>query len=139
MNITYEPLITLIRGYFPALQAIYLFGSVATGHQGPESDVDLGVLLGPRDAKAAGSLLGSELQCDLEALLGRKVDLLNLRLVPTVLQKEVISAECRIYEGDRYATEEFEMLTLSLYQKLNEERKEIVAGALAEGGRFHRI
>lgn len=135
----YEQVITVVRSRFPKLQALYLFGSFATGHEGSQSDVDLGMLLSHEDSKAAGSLIGSELQCELEALLGRSVDLLNLRLVPTVLQKEVIAAERCIYEGDRYAREEFEMLTLSLYQKLNEERKEIVAGALAEGGRFHRI
>jgi len=47
-------------------------------------------------------------------------------------------AERRIYTGDEYAAEEFEMLTLSYYQKLNEER----AGVLAEGlrsGRFYDV
>jgi len=55
-----------------------------------------------------------------------------------VLQKEVIAADLRIYTGDEYAADEFEMLTLSRYQKLNEERAEIVEEALA-GGRFHQV
>ncbi|MEA3396520.1 MAG: nucleotidyltransferase domain-containing protein, partial [Chloroflexota bacterium] len=66
-------------------------------------------------------------------LLKKKVDLINLRRVPTVLQKEVIAADRRIYHADEYAADEFEMLTLSYYQKLNEERAEIIEDALATG------
>ena len=80
----------------------------------------------------------SDLRFDLETLLGKEVDLINLRRVPTVLQKEVVVADCRIYAGNEFAAEEFEMLTLSYYQKLNEERAEIVADAIS-GGRFHQV
>lgn len=124
--------------HYPDTQAVYLFGSYAAGQEWPESDVDIGLLLSPAEAKKIGSLLISDLRFDLETLLGKEVDLINLRRVPTVLQKEVIAADCRIYEGDRFAAEEFEMLTLSYYQKLNEERAEIVAEAL-RGGRFHQV
>jgi len=55
-----------------------------------------------------------------------------------VLQKEVIAANRCIYQGDKFADEEFEMLTLSQYQKLNSEREGIIESALA-GGRFHQI
>jgi len=74
----------------------------------------------------------------LESLLSRDVDLINLRRVPTVLRKEVIAADRRIYSGDEYAADEFEMLTLSLYQKLNEERAGIVEDAMA-GGRLYKV
>lgn len=46
--------------------------------------------------------------------------------MPTVFQKEIVTTGRRIACADNYAAEEFEMLTLSLYQKLNEERKEIL-------------
>jgi hypothetical protein len=78
----------------------------------------------------------NDLRFDLETLLGKEVDLINLRRVPTVLQEEVVVADGRIYDGDWFAAEEFEMLTLSYYQKLNEERAEIVSSALSSG-RFH--
>jgi uncharacterized protein len=61
------------------------------------------------------------------------VDLINLRQVSTVLQKEVIAADRRIYLADEYAAAEFEMLTLSYYQKLNKERATIIRDALATG------
>lgn len=63
---------------------------------------------------------------------------MNARGVSTVLQKEIIMAERRIFCADRYATDEFEMLVLSFYQKLNEERAEIVAEGL-RSGRFYGV
>lgn len=131
-------IIRMVLEHVPDAQAIYLFGSYGTEQEWPESDVDIAVLLPPDEAKKAGSLMMSDLRFALESLLKKDVDLINLRRMPTVLQKEVVTAGCRIYEGDRYAAEEFEMLTLSYYQKLNEERAEIVASALTSG-RFHQL
>jgi hypothetical protein len=47
-------------------------------------------------------------------------------------------ADRRIYCGAEYAADEFEMLTLSFYQKLNQERREVLAEGL-RGGRFHNV
>jgi len=125
-------------GRYPDAQAIYVFGGCGTDYERADSDVDLALLLPPERARAAGELALCDLRFELESLLGRDVDLINLREVSTVLQKEVVVADRRIYTGDEYAADEFDMLTLSYYQKLNEERSEIIAAALA-GGRFHRI
>lgn len=133
-----DPVVKAILSHHPAAQAIYLFGSFGTENERDDSDVDVALLLAPDEAKRAGSLLQSGLCLDLENLLGRNVDLINLRCVSTVLQKEIIAADRRIHDGDTKAADEFEMLTLSQYQKLNEERAEIVASALA-GGRLHGV
>ncbi len=126
-------IIDTILAHFPETQAIYLFGSYQTADERPTSDVDMALLLPPQQAKAVGSLALSTLRSELEAYLGRDVDLINLRQAPTVLQKEVVAAERRIYLADEYAAAEFEMLTLSYYQKLNEERGFIIRDALATG------
>lgn len=131
-----DEIIRTVLEHYPNTQAVYLFGSYGTEQEWPDSDVDIAVLLLPEEAKKAGLFQMSDLRFDLETLLGKEVDLINLRRVPTVLQKEVVVADCRIYEGDWFAAEEFEMLTLSFYQKLNEERAEIVASALS-GRMFH--
>jgi predicted nucleotidyltransferase len=128
---------TVLKSY-PGAQAIYLFGSYGTEDEWPESDVDVAVLLSPNETKKAGSMVLSDLSIDLQSLLKKDVDLINLRRVSTVLQKEIVAADRRIYTGDLYATEEFEMLTLSKYQKLNEERTGIIGSALVEG-RFHQV
>lgn len=111
--------------HYPTVQGIYLFGSYGTSDQRTDSDVDIALLLPEDEAEQAGFLALSDLQLELSAALGRDVDLLNVRLVSTVFQKEIIFGEL-IYCGDRYAVDEFEMLTLSYYQKLNEERAEIL-------------
>ncbi|MDD5451290.1 MAG: nucleotidyltransferase domain-containing protein [Desulfovibrionales bacterium] len=112
--------------YYPDLQAIYIFGTYGTDEEWPDSDVDIALLLPWKKAKEAGSLMISDLRFELESLLNKDVDLINLREVSTILQKEVIVAGRRIYCADEYATDEFEMLVLSYYQKLSEERRDIL-------------
>lgn len=131
-------LIQLILNTWPDTQAIYLFGSWGTEYERPESDVDIAMLLPAPQAKKAGSLILTDLHYALQSLLNREVDLINLRQAPTVLQKEVVMAGRRIFCIPGIVADEFELLVLALYQKLNEER----AGILAEGmssGRFYSL
>ena len=134
----YRPVIEAVLKHHPDAQAIYLFGSHGTEHEWPSSDVDIALLLPPEKARQSGSLALSPLWLELECLLGKSVDLINLRQVSTVLQKEIIMADRRIYCGAEYAADEFEMLTLSFYQKLNQERREVLAEGL-RSGRFHNV
>ncbi len=132
-----ERLISLVLETWPDTQAIYLFGSWGSAYERPESDVDIAVLLPAPQAKKAGSLALSDLHLALQTALDREVDLINLRQVPTVLQKEVVMTGRRIFCVPGPIVDEFELLVLALYQKLNEER----AGILAEGfrsGRFYQ-
>lgn len=70
---------------------------------GNRSDVDIAVLLPHQEAKAAGSS----------------------RTAPIVLQKEIIGGGTCVFA--------VEMLVLSLYGKLNEERREILEEFYASG------
>ncbi|MDP1559095.1 MAG: nucleotidyltransferase domain-containing protein [Nitrosomonas sp.] len=131
-------LIQLILNTWPDTQAIYLFGSWGTEYERPQSDVDIAVLLPAPQARKARSLVLTDLHYALQSLVNREVDLVNLRQAPTVLQKEVAMAGRRIFCVTGTVVDEFGLLVLSLYQKLNEER----AGVLAEGlgsGRFYNI
>jgi uncharacterized protein len=111
----------------PRLQGIYLFGSRAAGGHKDDSDIDIAMLLHPAAAKKMNGLQMFTLQCDMTFELNIPVDLINLRQVNTVMQMEIIHTGERIFCADAYACEEFEMLTLSFYQKLNEERGDIMA------------
>jgi uncharacterized protein len=133
-----QKIIQILCCNYPNIQAIYLFGSFGTEFQTERSDVDIALLFHPTEASEIGQLSMSESREKLEELTGRDVDLINLRLVNTVLQKEVIAADRCLYLKNQYAVDEFEMLTMSKYQKLNEERKEIIQDAV-ETGRFYRI
>ena len=131
-------LVQLILQSWPDTQAIYLFGSWGTEYERPESDMDIAVLLPPQRAKKAGSLLLTDLHQAMQAMVNKEVDLINLRQVPTVLQKEIVMTGRRLFNAPGTAADEFEMLVLSLYQKLNEERAEILAEGL-RSGRFYNI
>ena len=116
----------IVRAHYPTVQAIYLFGTFGTADEWPDSDVDLALLLPHAEAKAAGNLMLSPCCLALSQALGRDVDLLNAGHVSTVFQKEIVANGRLLWQGDETAVDEFEMLTLSLYQKLNEERKDIL-------------
>lgn len=128
-----DKIVHTILEHHPNAQAIYLFGSHGTVDEREDSDVDIAILLPPQAKKKKDYLVTNELRNKLESLLNKVVDLTNLRQAPTVLQKEIITADHRIYCADQYAADEFEMLTISFYQKLNEERAEIIKDALAVG------
>lgn len=119
-------IIAIIRRDFPSAQAVYVFGSYAQGTPTADSDVDIAVLLPVEIARAAGDLRLSDTALALYKCLRRDVDLVNLRLVSTVFQNQIIHTGRLIYSGDERARQEFEMLTLSFYIKLNEERAEIM-------------
>lgn len=131
-------IVAVITRHCPGVEAIYLFGSYGTEGEWPDSDADIALLLPPEMAKTLGVLDLIKTQTELSSLLHKSVDLLNLRQVPTVLQKEVVMADRRIYTANEYAAEEFEMLTLSYYQKLNEERAEVLSEGL-RSGRFYDV
>ena len=65
---------------------VRVFGSVARGEAGPDSDVDILV-----DLERGRSLLDhAQLQIDLEALLGRKVDVVTERGLRSHLRERVL-------------------------------------------------
>lgn len=133
-----EILVEHILAALPETQAIYLFGSAAAGRLRDDSDVDVAVLLPHVRAKELGSLALSDLAFDLMKALRRDVDLVNLRQVSTVLQIEVMAHGIVLYCADEHALAEFEMLTLSFYQKLNEERADILQ-SFKEGKPVYRV
>jgi len=112
--------------FHPDVQAIYLFGSHGTVDEIPDSDIDIAILLPHATAKVSGNIAMSRCRFALEEAVGETVDLVNLRLVSTVFQHEIVNSGRIIHSANANAVAEFEMLTLSMYQKLNEERKHIL-------------
>jgi predicted nucleotidyltransferase len=88
--------------------AVYLFGSLARGEGGPDSDVDVAVLYGrPVDAGLAGLKLA--LAGDLETRLGRRVDLVVLDSQPPDLVHRVLRDGLIVVENNRSARIRFEV------------------------------
>lgn len=114
----------ILLEYWPDLKAIYLYGSRATGQEQQGSDWDIAFLVG-HDTKI-DPVERWKVQEKLAASLNENVDLLDLQAASTVMRFEVITSGKRIYCGDDYYCGEFEMLTFSQYQWLNEMRKFIL-------------
>ena len=119
-------IIDTIMQFYPAAQAIYLFGSHDTEKEWTDSDIDIAILLPPGQAQKEKTIAVSSCKIKLEELLKKKVDLVNIRTVSTVFQKEIIFDNRAVYVSNQSAVDEFEMLVFSYYQKLNEERREIL-------------
>ena len=130
---THSIIADIALAHYPAIQGIYLFGSYGTENQWPTSDVDIALLLPHAQAGREKHLNLSPCCLELESALRREVDLVNLRQVNTVFQKEVIAEGRLIFCADTRALDEFEMLAISFYQKLNEERREILEAFFRTG------
>ncbi|RMH11087.1 MAG: nucleotidyltransferase domain-containing protein [Gammaproteobacteria bacterium] len=118
-----EQIIKTILATFPKVVAMYLFGSVATGTEHKDSDLDLALL------SADGGLPPVqlwELAQALFPLVGRDVDLVDLQDASTILRLEVIKQGRRLYCSDPVLCEEFESRVYSDYARLNEERAAIL-------------
>jgi uncharacterized protein len=128
-----EAIVKTVLDYYPATQAIYLFGSYGTPDEQKDSDVDIAVLFPSGSAGTIGNIAVSECRYALELALKRTVELINLRRVNTVFQQEIIQEGVLIYKQDEYAVDVFEMRVMSSYQKLNEERAGILEDILETG------
>lgn len=121
-----KEIVQIILDDLPNTQAIYLFGSFATGEITAHSDIDLGVLLPHEAARTAGDLRFSETAFKISKQTKRDTDLINLRKASTVFQNQIVSTGKLIFCCDEYAKDVFEMLSLSFYMELNELRAPIL-------------
>lgn len=125
-----DHLVKLLREGWPGIQAVYLFGSVAKGEEHPDSDLDVAGL-GPNGRQHC-----MDLQLALSMEVGQEVDLVDLRSAPTILQKEVISGGHLLWADNRVEVEFFELYVWASYQKLSDERAQILAAG-KQSGRFY--
>jgi hypothetical protein len=68
---------------WPGVRLAVLFGSTARGQSGPDSDLDVGVLLDP------GGESASALEVALARVTGRRVDVVRLDIAPPLLRFEI--------------------------------------------------
>jgi uncharacterized protein len=93
------PLLLHLQSRLPALLAVYAFGSRTQGTAGPDSDLDLAVLVAGR----ADPLGLFDLAGDLADLAACPVDLLDLRAASTVMQYQIITTGQRWWALDARA------------------------------------
>lgn len=79
------------------IAAVYLFGSLGTEFEHPQSDIDLGVVF-TRPVKLSEEL---ELDGALSLYLGHdRIDLVNLNRAPIALQFRALQEGVLVYEGN---------------------------------------
>lgn len=132
-----KAIIETVLTFYPDAEAIYLFGTYLTTHERYDSDVDIALLFSLGGAKVVGNLVMSDCMHALENSVKRSVDMVNLRMMNTVFQNEIIQEGRIIYKRSEATVDEFEMQVMSAYQKLNEERAFILED-IFETGRILR-
>jgi predicted nucleotidyltransferase len=118
-----------IRRHVPAAMVVYAFGSVATGEDMRDSDVDLAVLA----SRPIDSVERWTLQETLASEVHRSVDLVDLRRASTVMRAQVIANGRVLWEADPDARARFEATAFSAYARLNEERRGILEDVRSRG------
>jgi predicted nucleotidyltransferase len=120
-----------IRAQLPNAMAIYAFGSQIQGTAGPQSDLDLAVLVaGYADPLVLWDVAGS-----LADVVGCPVDLLDLRAASTVMQYQVITTGQRLWSIGLPAGL-FETFVLSEKTSLDEARAPLLAD-IQRTGKIH--
>jgi predicted nucleotidyltransferase len=87
---------------YPYVAAAYLFGSYATGKEGPMSDVDIAVLLKEPHPKGLQLIHAEDhLSYRIEKALGMgEVDLINMNRQGLIFQHNILRTGRLIYDGD---------------------------------------
>jgi uncharacterized protein len=89
----------------PRVQAVYLFGSQASGEVYPDSDVDIAVLLGQRISLMEEGRMRAEV---VDELSRDDVDFVILDEAPPLLRAEVVTGGRRLFARDERTAADFE-------------------------------
>jgi len=127
-----DALLEALDEALPEAEAVYLYGSRASGDARPGSDVDLAVLA-PHPI-ASDRLARARERIAEQA--GHDVDLVDLVRAPTVLRAQIVSTGRLVRDRHPAHRERFEIYVYSAYARLNEERRGILERIRAEG-RIH--
>jgi predicted nucleotidyltransferase len=107
---------------FPNLLAIYVFGSFGTQYEIDTSDLDL-ALISPTPLDPVQLWYLAQ---EIARKIDRDVDLVDLREASTVFRFQVITNGSRIYCRNKIDCDFLETSYISMYLRLNEERKEMI-------------
>jgi predicted nucleotidyltransferase len=118
----------ILRAALPDAWATYVYGSFARGDEGPDSDIDLAVLLPP--GQTIPDLFG--LMAELSTRVGREVDLVDLRRVGLDLIREILrdGRQLSVQRPDETLAWEAEKMTD--YADFNPRRRELLDMYLRE-------
>jgi len=112
--------------------AILLYGSAASGRLQRDSDIDIAVLIGGRPADPFDL---AALRTDVEAVLGRNLDLVVLDTASPILAMEVLRQRRVMVNHRPQVLEDFVVKTLGAYFDLKQVRRPIEEAILRQTAR----
>lgn len=104
------------------LKMVYVFGSYNSEYFNDESDIDIAFYSENTYDVYKIFLIAQKISASLK----REVDLVQMKLSTTVFQKQILETGELIYESDTGFRQQYELLVLKKYIRLNEERKELI-------------
>lgn len=113
---------------------IIVFGSIAKGTDHKESDIDVAFYSETTFSSYDLFMISQELA----DLLKKEVDLVDIRKASTVFQAQIFTTGKVIFCADETLRMKMEMTALSMYAKLNEERKHILNNVYESGSVYEK-
>ncbi len=131
MDLKTEDLNNLIEFIRKKLDPLFIvvFGSAAKGSLKADSDIDVGFY---SDATFCNNVL-FEISGELAAMLGKDIDLIDIKKASTVFRFQILSTGKIVYSKNEEITKTFKIMVFKDYCKLNEERKEIIGKVMERG------
>ncbi len=123
-----EAILSLLQSRFPGVLSVYAFGSRISGDAGPDSDLDLAILV----AGQADPVTLWETAGDLADLAGCPVDLLDFRNASTVIQYRILTTGERWWSAGS-AVDAYEAGIFSDKTELDTARAPLLADIQREG------
>lgn len=112
---------------------VYIFGSAVKGTSNKNSDIDIAYLSDQNFDEYEIFMFAQELA----EKININVDLIDLKKASTVFQGQIVSSGKAIYCLNDHKRMNYEMKTLKIYAKLNEERQFIIDNVQESGSIFN--
>lgn len=129
MNINKKEIVLFLQKEIPSLKVVYLFGSMASGDNTKDSDIDLAFM----STVTLSSIARFDLSQSLARKLNKDIDLVDLNDASEVMRFEIISKGERIFSDGSQELENFEDKVYMLYIDLNENRMDILSDISKRG------
>jgi len=114
---------------------LMLFGSYATGHTHPESDLDIAFYKASHQLSAYDVFMLAQ---ELASIIKVDVDLIDLNESSTVFRAQIFSTGRSIYVASQFVFDQFRMHAMSMYANLDIERKDILKSIIKRGTVYDR-